>query len=104
MVATFYWEGDVPQTGTVLWQINLRSGDRQTVRFLGYKVVDGQHSAQFVFDFEGAWQATPQPSAHLEAHRLTARFSPLAMEGMGHGWTWEAVLSVDGADVGTHRP
>ena len=90
--------------GCVLWQINVHSGDGQSIRFLGYKIVDGQLSAQFVFDFGGAWQANPEPDADVEAHRLSARFSPLAMQGMGADWTWEAVLNVNGDDVGQFQP
>ena len=99
MVGTFTWEGQVPSVGSVLWQITMRSGDGNTVRFLGYKIVDGEPSAQFVFDLGGAWQANPQHDAVLERNRLTARFNPLALQGMGDDWTWDAVLNVNGDDV-----
>src|SRR5262245_19009996 len=101
MVASFTWEGQVPHTGSVLWQIVIHSDVRQTIRRLGYKIVDGQPSAQFVWDAGGAWQATPEHDADLEANRLTARSNPLALHGMDAGWSWEGVLNVDGDDVGT---
>src|SRR5215207_2332939 len=62
LVATFIWTGQVPRRDAVLWQIKLTSGDRETIRYLGYKIVDGKHSAQFVYDFGGAWQANPTPA------------------------------------------
>ncbi|GAA2027697.1 hypothetical protein GCM10009740_16700 [Terrabacter terrae] len=104
IVASFVWDGQLPRTGAVLWQVVVHSKDRQSVRRLGYKIVDAQPSAQFVWDEGGAWQATPEHDADLEANRLTARFNPLALHGMGNDWTWEAVLSVDGQDLGKFQP
>ncbi len=54
------------------------SGYSETIRFLGYKIVDGEHSACFVFDFGGAWQANPEPDVDLEANRRVALFTCLA--------------------------
>lgn len=104
MVASFAWEGRVPLVGSVLWQIVVHSADRQTVRRLGYKIVDGRPAAQFVWVTEGPWQANPGYDADLEVNMLTARFSPLALHGLGSGWSWEAVLSIDGVDAGVFRP
>ena len=104
LVATFTWTGQVPRRDAVLWQIKLTSGDKETIRYLGYKIVDGKHSAQFVYDFGGAWQANPTPAVELEENRLTAWFNSLAMTNMGVDWTWQALLTIDGKDVAAFQP
>jgi hypothetical protein len=104
LTASFTWVGHVPDSGPVLWQVNVTSSDKETIRFLGYKIVDGQHSAHFVHEFGGGWQANLEPDVDLEPGVLTVRFPPLALAGMGNAWTWDAVLSVNGYDVGTFNP
>lgn len=95
----FTWDGQVPSTGSVLWVVWVTSADGETSRQLGYKIVDGQPSAQFVFDFASLQQDNLAGSAELGAQQLVAQFPRSAVDDLGEGWTWRAMLNVDGADV-----
>jgi hypothetical protein len=75
------------------------SANGNTVRQLGYKIVDGERSALFVFDLGRAQQQNLDTPESLGGNRLIVRFPQQALADMGLGARWKAVLNVDGADV-----
>jgi hypothetical protein len=104
LVATFTWTGQVPRRDAVRWQIKLTNGDKEAIRYLGYKIVDGKHSAQFVYGFGGCMASQPNTGRGTGGNRLTVWFNSLAMTNMGVDWTWQALLTIDGKDVAAFQP
>lgn len=104
VAVTFEWSGTVPQSGSVLWVATVSAADGSTSRQLGYKIVDGEKSAHFVFDLGSATQDNLEGDVRLEAQTLVADFPTSAVNDLGEGWTWRAALNVDGIDVDTCEP
>lgn len=104
VAVTFEWSGTVPQSGSVLWVVTVSAADGSTSRQLAYKVVDGEASAHFVFDFGTSTQDNIEGGMRLEAQRLVAEFPASAVDDLGEDWTWRAVLNVDGVDVDSCEP
>lgn len=100
---TFTYAGEVPTTGSALWSVTVASADEQTARQLGFKVIDGTPSA-FVYDMSTATQENLTPASGPAGGTLTQTFAASAGDGLGEGWTWHAVLSVEGTDVDTCVP
>lgn len=101
---TYEWDGSVPPAGSVLWVTTVSSANGNTARQLGYKLVDAQPSAYFVFDFSAAQQENLSGSVHLTSQQLVASFPGPAVSDLGDGWRWTAVLNVDGNDADTCEP
>lgn len=98
VIVTFNWDDDVRDANSVLWTVTAvdQSGGLWQ---LGYKLVDGEFSAQYIFDFTNAKQTSAGALHNLERGTLTVEFQPAA--GLDFKtWTWHmAVLTIDGEDV-----
>lgn len=101
----FEWDGDLAGARSVLWTIWLARADGSGGRQLGYKIVDGEFSAHYVFDSALARQENlTDHAANLAGRALSAEFPASALEGFGDMWTWYAVLNVNGDDVDKFTP
>ncbi|MEU8611275.1 hypothetical protein AB0C29_25150 [Actinoplanes sp. NPDC048791] len=98
LVVRYEWEGSFPERGSVLWALYV-DGEGGQSHQLGYKLVDGQHSSHFTFDFTRGRQRQVVANFDLDAdaRTLTARFPRPPFEGMG-AVKWRAVLSLDSVD------
>ena len=97
---TYRWRGDVPAAGTVLWSTNFTGPD--AIKQLGYKILDGEVIAQFVFDAIETKQ-TDSGTADLGTRKLVARFDGQDVGIIGVPRTWTATLSVEGLDTDSCR-
>lgn len=96
--AIWTWDGQVPTTDTVLWSVLLTGSGR--VRQVGHKILDTRPIAPFVFDHGRARQENLPVDREMSADQLIARFPTSVLDGLGQDWTWRAVLTVAGRDVG----
>lgn len=99
----FEWNGRIEESNSVLWSVTFTSPEGHS-RQLGYKIVDGQHSAQFVFNHTTARQTNFERDVDIVGTgSLTARFPyDLAADlGPVENCTWRGVLTIDGKDVST---
>ncbi len=88
----YEYEGSVPMSGSVLFVSS--DGLKQ----YGYKLVDGQESAHFVFDFSTAQQENVDLAAEVEATEARVSFAVRAVDiAKLAGGT--ATISVEGTDV-----
>ncbi len=100
---TFEWAGGVRRSKSVLWVVWVSRADGGDARQLGYKIVDGQFSAHYVFDFATAQQQNlTDYAARLSEQSLVVEFPMSAVAGLGDDWRWRAVLNIDGDDVDEH--
>lgn len=95
-VVRFEWQGELTGHNAVLWSLFVTDQDGNT-RQVGYKIVDDQPSAQFVFDHTVARQTNFPFDACLTETSLAARFAVPALLGSGAS-RLRAVLCVDGTD------
>lgn len=93
---TYRWRGGVPAVGTVLWATEFKGPD--AIKQLGYKILDGEAIAQFVFDAIEA-QQTNSGTADLATQKLVARFDGQDVGIIGVPRTWTATLNVEGLDI-----
>ena len=103
MTIVFEWNGSIPDHGSVLWSVTAVNSDSDTVRQFGYKIVDGETSAHFVFDFNAVRQDNHPEDVDLTEGRLEARFPRSVIAALGDEWTWEAALCIDGTDVSVYN-
>ncbi|MDQ4007371.1 MAG: hypothetical protein M3211_04685 [Actinomycetota bacterium] len=83
----------------VLWSMFVTSPDGEQTVQLGYEVVGGAFSAQFVTDRATGRRQDVEEDADLRDGEITVRF-PARMVGVAANWpTWRAVVTVSGSDV-----
>ena len=93
------WDDDLSGRDSVLWSMVITSPDGQETVQLGYEMVDGAFSAQFVTDRSSARQQNVDEDADVGEREITVRF-PASSVGVAAEWpTWRAVITVDGVDV-----
>ena len=84
---------------TVLWSMLVTSADGEESVQLGYEVVGGAFSGQFVTDRATGRRQDLDEDADLLDGEITVRF-PAGTVGFAADWpTWRAVITVDGRDV-----
>lgn len=88
----YTYSGTLPSTGSLLFAAS--DGSRQ----YGYKLVDGQESSHFIFNFSGAQQENVEEDAEVGASETRFSFAPDAVDvAKLAGGT--ATISVDGNDI-----
>lgn len=107
---THEWRGDLQWRGTVLWSVVVRDPASGETRQVGYKLVDDEDAAQFVFDHTGRPMQTNfefdrtlehDVTVGREGGRVVARFPVAALPDLGAGTTYSWTINVDGEDVVT---
>ncbi len=84
--------GTLPATGSLLFVAS--DGSKQ----YGYKLVDGQESSHFIFDFSDAQQENVEEDAEVGASETRVSFAPDSVDlAKLAGGT--ATSSVDGSDI-----
>jgi hypothetical protein len=98
----FEWEGAIVESNSILWSV-LVTTPRGDSYQLGYKLVDGEHAAQFAFDHATARQTNFEQDVDMGSNSLRARFPYLLSEKVGRlsECTCLGVLNIDGQDVST---
>jgi hypothetical protein len=102
----FRWHGGpVPRSGSVLWVV--QGLDPEGCRYdFGYKLVDGQRSALYTFDFGQSRQSNHTipvvGSFDEDRGSLTIRLPwPTELDYAALHWE-NAILNIEGEDVDTH--
>lgn len=96
------WDDDLNGGESVLWSMLVTSEDGDETVQLGYKVVDGVFSAQFVFDHVSARQVNVGEDVTLGEGEITVRFPTDVVGAAGQWPVWKAIITVDGSDVAEH--
>lgn len=102
ITVVFAWTGDIENQASVLWSVFVHPSNGRAPLQLGYKLVDGQFAAFFVFDYETTRtrQINVPGAAVLTDGELMATFPVEAVgRDISSSWRWKAHLSVAGIDV-----
>lgn len=92
IVFTYVHSGSVPTTGSLLFSV--LAGTKQ----YGYKQVDGQESAHFIFDFSASQQVTVEDDAEVGPTETSVTFAADAVDvATLAGGT--ATINIEGTDV-----
>lgn len=97
---TFEWDEVISYDHVVLWSLFASDASGRTRQF-GYKIIDGQPAAQFIFNHNSARQDNVLVAASLGDLSLQIRFTAAAVDGqdLQSSTDRHAVLTVDGLDV-----
>ncbi len=93
------WQGDLSASGSVLWSMEVSSGDGTDVVDLGHLRADGAFSAQFVDDRASGRREEVAEDADLRDDEITVRFPENLVGGAVEWPVWRAVIAVDGKPV-----
>lgn len=96
---TWTYSGDLPAAGTVLFSLTGANQAGTVVKQLGYKTLDGQQIAYFVFDSSSKQlnlAGFPDTSVPGE---ISAVMPSAAVDALGQNWHWSSSLNVNGHDV-----
>lgn len=99
----FEWDEEIGLHNAVLWSLFVIDGDGNSRQF-GYKLVNGEPAAQFIFDHTRAQQTNFAFDADRTTHQLRVRFPDNNDEPAGDGRFDHAVLTIDGVDVSRFQP
>lgn len=98
---TITYDGQLPETGSVLWSLLANNPKGEQVQ-LGWKTVDGQRSAYFWFPFSQGQQHNMDGFADTSTPgEITMVMPQAALDALGDTWWWSSVLNVDGEDIST---
>ena len=90
------WSGDLSGTRSVLWSMEVSTGDGDEGVDLGHLRTDGAFRAQFVEDRASGRREDVPEDADLRDGQITLRF-PAGVVGVAVEWpVWRAVIAVDG--------
>lgn len=93
------WDGDLTESRSVLWSMEVSSGDGTDAIDLGHLRVDGAFSSQFVDDQASGRRKEVAEDADLRDDEITVRF-PENLVGVAVEWpVWRAVIALDGVPV-----
>ncbi|NMO05009.1 hypothetical protein HH308_27690 [Gordonia sp. TBRC 11910] len=99
---TWKLSASLPTTGSSLVTLLATSEDGAVTRQLGYKTVDGEFSAYYVYDMNAAQQrALGGLPDTLTPGRISAVLPAADIDELGDNWHWSAALTLDGKDVDT---
>lgn len=98
---TIVYEGQLPETGTVLWSLLASNPDGEQVQ-LGYKTLDGERIGYFWFPFSEGQQHNMDGFADTSTPgEITMVMPQAALDKLGDTWWWSSVANVDGEDIST---
>ena len=99
---TWKLSAPLPTTGSALVSLLAASEDGSVTRQLGYKTVDGEFSAYYVFDMGTAQQRALDGLPDTSTPGEISGVLPSAdIDALGGNWHWSAALNLDGKDVDT---
>lgn len=99
---TWKLSAPLPTTGSTFLSLLAASEDGSISRQLGYKTVDGEFSAYYVFDMGTAQQRALDGLPDTSTPGQVSGVLPSAdIDSLGDNWHWSAALNLDGKDVDT---
>ena len=89
----------VPARGVVLLSLMVTTARSYPIRReIGYKAINGEQAALFVFDYDTGRQATLDGAADVTSESVSV-LVPKSALGYVHDWQWWATVNIDGKDV-----